>query len=104
EAGGIHLRASDGKDVMDIPVHWAFGAGDQAVTFVTRVNEEWYLEHYLTYYSALRSFAPTPGQEALSAATLPQAMGTLYKVLDPDVGIRGCFECHSTGPVSVTPA
>jgi len=103
QAGEIRVRATDGKDVVDIPVEWAFGAGEQAVTFVTRVNEEWYLEHYLSYYSALQSFAHTPGQEAVSANSLQHAMGTLYQVLDPDLGIKACFECHSTGPVSFGP-
>ncbi|PWU04045.1 MAG: hypothetical protein C5B51_17605 [Terriglobia bacterium] len=88
---------------MDIPMEWAFGAGQQAVTFVTRINEDWYLEHYLTYYSAIGSFAPTPGQDAVSATSLQQAMGMLYKPLDPGTGMLKCFECHSTGPVSVGP-
>ena len=97
----IRVRAADSKDVMDIPMEWAFGAGKQAVTFITRVNEEWYLEHYLSYYSATRSFAPTPGQSSISPSTLPQAMGVLYKSTDPETGVLRCFECHSTGPVSV---
>ncbi|MGH9659007.1 MAG: multiheme c-type cytochrome, partial [Bryobacteraceae bacterium] len=28
--------------------------------------------------------------------------GLLYKTLDPQAGILGCFECHSTGPVRDT--
>jgi hypothetical protein len=96
----IRIRATDGKDVMDIPVEWAFGAGKQAVTFVTRVNPEWYLEHYFSYYAAGARFAPTPGQADLKPSTLPLAMGVLYQTADPQSGIAGCFECHSTGPVS----
>ena len=101
DGSAMRVRASDDKDVMDIPMEWAFGAGEQAVTFVTRVNEEWYIEHYLSYYSAIKSFAPTPGQDSISANTLPLAMGILYKSTDPETGILKCFECHSTGPVSV---
>ena len=101
--GGVRVRASDGADVVDIPVEWAFGAGVQAVTFVTRVNEEWYLEHYLSYYPATRQLAATPGQEAAPADTLQRAMGVLYKTLDPEAGIVGCFECHSTGPLGTGP-
>ena len=85
--GAMRVRVSDDKDVMDIPIEWAFGAGEQAVTFVTRVNEEWYIEHYLSYYSAIRSFAPTPGQNSISANTLPLAMGILYKSTDTETGI-----------------
>ncbi|MEO8053457.1 MAG: multiheme c-type cytochrome [Acidobacteriota bacterium] len=86
---------------MNLPLEWAFGGGDQAVTFVTRVDEDWYLEHYLTYYSAPRALGPTPGQEGLVADSLPHAVGLLYKTLDPNTGVMGCFQCHSTGPVGI---
>jgi hypothetical protein len=99
----FRVQAFDNKDVMDLPIEWAFGAGDQAVTFVTRVNEDWYLEHYHSYYSAARSLGVTPGQADIQPDGLPRAMGLLYKTMDPDTGILGCFECHSTGPVAVGP-
>jgi len=89
---------------MDLPIEWAFGAGRQAVTFVTRVDKDWYVEHYSTYYPALRAWGPTPGQDAVNPTSLPQAAGLLYKTSDPDAGIAGCFECHSTGPVAFGPA
>lgn len=97
----LRVRAHDGKDVMDIPVEWAFGAGDQAVTFVSRINSDWYLEHYFSFYAALGRMAPTPGQAVLQPKTLPEAMGLPYKASDSSTGIEGCFECHSTGPVNV---
>jgi hypothetical protein len=99
--GQLRVRATDGRDVADIPAEWAFGAGDQAVTFVTRVNEDWYLEHSFSYYLAKGALGPTPGQQDLKPEGLQAAMGLLYKTLDPDTGILGCFECHSTGPVAV---
>ncbi len=95
----LRVRATDGKDVVDIPVEWAFGAGSQAVTFVTRLDADWYLEHSLSYYSGLKAMSPTPGQE-LSTASLKLAMGRPYPVSDPKNGVLACFECHSTGPVS----
>ena len=95
----LRVRAADRADVIDIPVEWAFGAGAQAVTFVTRVSADWYLEHYFSYYPAARGLAPTPGQQAAPAGTLQLAMGVLYKSTDPVTGVIGCFECHSTGPV-----
>ena len=98
----FRVRATDGQDRMDLPVEWAFGSGQQAVTFVTRVNEDWYLEHYWSYYAAPHSWGPTPGQQDLKAGDLPRAMGQIYKTLDPASGIRGCFECHSTGPVTLS--
>lgn len=98
---GLKVQAFDERSVLEIPVEWAFGAGEQAVTFVTRIDKDWYLEHYYSYYSLLGSLAPTPGQQALVAKTLPEAAGLMYETLDPKTGILGCFECHSTGPVSV---
>src|SRR5579864_4525846 len=96
----LRVRIADQIDVMDLPLEWAFGAGRQAVTFVTRVNQEWYLEHYASYFTSSHAWGPTPGQEAVQPDTLPLAAGILYKTTDPNSGILGCFECHSTGPVS----
>ena len=100
-AGQLRVQAHDGRDAMDIGVDWAFGAGDQAVTLVSRVDRNWYLEHYYSFYPALGRMAPTAGHDALRPKTLPEAMGLPYKTSDPNTGIRGCFECHSTGPVRV---
>ena len=96
----LRVRIDNGADLMDLPLEWAFGAGRQAVTFVTRVNREWYVEHYATWYAATKAYGPSPGQEALRPKSLPEAAGLLYKIADPRFGIQGCFECHSTGPVS----
>lgn len=72
---------------------WAFGAGDQAVTFVSRVDEEFYLEHGLSYYTRSKSMALTPGH------TSPA--GVRYRTFDPDAAILRCFQCHSTGPLTM---
>ena len=97
----LRVKAHDGQNLMDIPVDWAFGAGDQAVTFVSRIDENWYLEHYYSFYAATGRMAPTAGHSGLRPKTLPEAMGLPYKTSDPETGIRGCFECHSTGPLRV---
>jgi len=99
----LKVRIQDGTGVMELPLEWAFGAGRQAITFVTRVNRDWYVEHYGSYYPALHAYAATPGQNAIRPATLPVAAGVMYKIRDPQFGIAGCFECHSTGPVSFDP-
>jgi hypothetical protein len=96
------FRITDRNDALHLPIEWAFGAGRQAVTFVSRVNQDWYVEHYLSYYPPLKSFAATPGQSEIKPTTLAQAAGLLYKTADPKAGIAGCFECHSTGPVMFT--
>ena len=99
----MRAQAYDDRNVMDIPVEWAFGAGGQAVTFVTRIDKDCYLEHFYSYYSVIDRMAPTAGQHVLQPRTLPEAMGLPYKTMDPRTGIVGCFECHSTGPVRVDP-
>src|SRR5713101_7168944 len=45
------VQAYDDKNILRLPIEWAFGTGRHAVTFVSRVNDELYLEHSLSYYS-----------------------------------------------------
>ncbi|MBI2687680.1 MAG: hypothetical protein HYX27_15320 [Acidobacteria bacterium] len=94
---GLTVRIDDGTEVLAIPMEWAFGSGHQAVTFVSRGNERLYIEHYLTYYPLLGKFGPTPGQGNIDPQNLAEAAGLLYPASDPQTGIAGCFECHSTG-------
>jgi len=89
----------DARNFLDIPVQWAFGAGEQAVTFVSRIDQNWYLEHYFTYYTSIRKMGATPGHQDREPASLPDAAGFVYKSRDPATGILKCFQCHSTGPV-----
>jgi len=95
----FELRAVDPVNSMQIPLEWAFGAGSQAVTFVTRVEAGWYVELAYSYYPALPGFALTPGHAERQPKGLEEAVGLVYKAEDPESGIKGCFECHSTGPV-----
>jgi Cytochrome c554 and c-prime len=98
--GNLRVRAWDGIDEIEIPLDWAFGAGQQAVTFVSRIDSDWYLENALSYYSAAHSFAATPGQQDPAERSLRAAVGQMYRTDDAISGISGCFECHSTGPVT----
>jgi hypothetical protein len=75
------------------PGDWAFGAGSQAITFVSRVDEANYLEHGESWYAKLRGYARTPGHRASG--------GVGYRIFDPSAGILRCFSCHSTGPVAL---
>lgn len=68
---------------------WAFGAGAQAVTFVSRVDAQNYVEHGMSYYPALRRMALTPGHASPA--------GVRYATFSPDANILRCFLCHSTG-------
>jgi len=72
-------------------VEWAFGGGSQAVTFVSQVGEDAYLEHHLSYYSSLGRLGTTPGH-----AGKPEP-GVLYRGFGAGGEILRCFQCHSTG-------
>ena len=75
------------------PGEWAFGAGVQAITYVSRLNDEFYLEHGLSYYSSLKGTALTPGHRS------PE--GERYRTFAADAAILRCFQCHSTGPLKL---
>ena len=92
--------ADDGEYVMELPIEWAFGAGDHGVTFVSRLNRQSYLEHAFSYYSETGSLGITTGHETIRPETLLQAMGLRYSVRGPGNAISDCFACHSTGPLS----
>ena len=93
------VRISNSTAHVEAPIEWAFGAGSQAVTFVSRVDAGSYIEHFFSYYRVLNGLAPTPGQRELKPAGLAEAAGLYYKTRDPNTGIEGCFECHTTGPL-----
>jgi hypothetical protein len=92
QSGSAHSR-SLAHSTPKQPGEWAFGAGEQAITFVTRVDPEHYREEGKSWYRKLNGYAPTPG--AASAA------GTNYRLFDPSGDILRCFSCHSTGPLSL---
>ena len=89
--------AASGATLRIPNAQWAFGAGDQAVTFVSQLNEDTYLEHHFSYYSATRSLLPTPGHKGVPPS------GVLYPTFDPKSRIMRCFQCHSTGPLTLGP-
>ncbi|MEO7650248.1 MAG: multiheme c-type cytochrome [Bryobacteraceae bacterium] len=101
--GSFGVRVSSGKTVAEKTVEWAFGAGDQAVTFVSQLDEDSYLEHHFSYYTQPRSLEVTPGHPDREPKTVQAALGVTYKTFDPDPKIMRCFECHSTGPLSLGP-
>lgn len=75
---------------------WNFGSGLQAVTPVSRLGPELYLEHGLSKYTRTRREALTPGHK--------DPKGVPYKLYDPGAQILKCFQCHSTGPLRLDPA
>jgi len=75
---------------------WAFGAGAQAVTYVSQASEDTYVEHGLSWYKKSGKLALTPGH------TTPD--GVTYQTFAADSNILRCFQCHSTGKLRLTPA
>src|SRR5437868_3140498 len=43
------------------PGEWAFGAGAKAITYVSRLDADFHVEHGRTYYASTKSMAATPG-------------------------------------------
>jgi hypothetical protein len=103
QSAGGHARslAPAASRILDLPFQadWAFGAGDQAVTFVSQIDAKTYLEHRLTFYRAGNTLDVTPGHQNLK----PDAAGELYPTFEPEARIMRCFACHSTGPLSLGP-
>jgi len=75
------------------PGNWAFGAGLQAITFVTRIAPDSYREDGLTWYRSIGGMAVTPGQR--------DSKGVVFRTFDPNARFLACFSCHSTGPITV---
>ena len=91
ESGHAHALA---RSKAPQPGDWAFGAGEQAITFVTRLAPDAYLEEGRSWYRRLNAYGPTPGAASSS--------GTRYRTFDPAAGILRCFSCHSTGPLALS--
>jgi hypothetical protein len=77
------------------PGHWAFGAGAKAITYVSQADEDWYVEHGLSYYPAGKRMAPTPGHA--------DGADLRFRTFDPVASVLRCFRCHSTGPLRLGP-
>ena len=99
---GIQVQADDSKYLIKLPADWAFGAGVHAVTFVGKASDQLYIEHSFTYYADSASFDLTPKHDTLPAKDLRQAMGQAINMQGSGVTIQACFQCHSTGPVSIS--
>ena len=83
-----------GRSKPDQPGEWAFGAGSQAITFVSRADHDHYLEHGESWYRSGNGFALTPGHKTKA--------GERYRIFDPSAAILRCFGCHSTGVLTLT--
>jgi Cytochrome c554 and c-prime len=94
----FHVQKDDAA--REQRVDWAFGAGVQAITFVSRLDEDAYVELRASYYPAAGA-AITPGHQNQKPATPGDALGVRYKTFSPRSQILSCFGCHSTGMPSL---
>ncbi|MCY4594013.1 MAG: multiheme c-type cytochrome [Bryobacterales bacterium] len=98
---GLHVEVEVHGERRELQLEWAFGAGDQAVTFVGHPDEERYVEHHFSYYSATDSLATTPGHRDTPPHGVEDALGVYYQTFGPEPAIMRCFQCHSTGPLAL---
>ena len=99
--GGLHVEAAADNWKITSLLEWAFGAGEQAVTFVAQVDEGRYVEHHFSYYSASGTLGRTPGHRDIPARGAEDALGVYYETFGPRPSIMRCFQCHSTGPLAL---
>jgi hypothetical protein len=94
------LRIRQGEQARQHAMDWAFGAGQQAVTFVSRLDEDSYVELRTSFYPEA-GLALTPGHQNHQPATVTEALGVRYTTFSPRSEILSCFGCHSTGKPSL---
>jgi hypothetical protein len=63
------------------------------MTYVSQVDEDTYLEHGLSLFTATGKLDFTPGHRSTE--------GVRYATLDPQAKILRCFACHSTGGLTL---
>lgn len=90
---GLFETASGGSGELAVPMAWAFGSGSRGVTLVGLLAKDTYLESAVSFYARTSSLDITPGQQSLPSTSLLQAVGQTN-------GVRKCFPCHATGPVT----
>ncbi len=98
---GLRVEVVAQGERTDSLLEWAFGAGEQAVTFVGQVDENRYVEHHFSYYSATGSLGTTPGHRDVPAQGAQDALGVFYETFGAQPSIMRCFQCHSTGPLAL---
>ena len=100
----LQVDIQRGDDVQSLLIDWAFGSGFQAVTFVSHLDEDAYLEHHLSYYPPLGRLGLTPGHQTLPLDDDDDARGLEYRTFSPQSEILRCFRCHTTGPLKLNAA
>jgi hypothetical protein len=92
-ANGVTYTVTDGRDTVELPVHYAFGVGSQ--TFVLERDGRLY-ESFVSFYPAIDGLDRTMGDQALRPKSLLEALGRDVTGTEA----TACFGCHSTGAVT----
>ncbi len=90
--GKVVYRVTDGKDMLEAPLEYAFGQGKAGQTYVFKKDDVFY-ETRVSYYSELNGLALTVGAANSKPASLLEAAGRRMDEADT----RDCFGCHTTG-------
>jgi hypothetical protein len=94
--GALYFHVLGNDVAREQVVEWAFGAGQQAVTFVSQQDQDSYVELRASYYPGA-GLAHTPEHQTHHPKTAEEALGVTYKTFSPRSEILSCFGCHSTG-------
>jgi hypothetical protein len=108
--GGPRVRAAHRERQVELPIEWAFGSGDQGITFVSQLEQERYIEFSFSWYAATGAVALTAGHPDKQPASLSQALGVVYDAFSTPATILGddfeigpaelgvrCEVCHGPG-------
>ena len=82
---------SDGRQVLTVPISWAFGLGHAGQTYIFEKDGALY-ESRVSFYSALDGLDVTLGAAGIEPVDILQAAG---RAMAGGGAVR-CFGCHST--------
>src|SRR5437879_2492950 len=88
-------RVTDGKEILDEPILYAFGDAHVAQTYVFRHGGKLF-EGRVSYYAAIDGLDWTVGDALHSPPSLKEAAG---RDIDSDEA-RNCFSCHGTAALA----
>jgi hypothetical protein len=86
---------TDGKDIISVPIEYAFGQGRMGQTYVLRHNGNFY-ESRVSFYNETKGLDFTIGSPRGVPSSLEEAFGRLISANE----VVSCFSCHSNGAIS----
>jgi Cytochrome c554 and c-prime len=86
---------TDGKDMISVPILYAFGQGKAGQTYLLQYDGSFY-ESLVSYYKEVGGLDFTIGAPRGVPASLEKALGRRL----PANETGSCFSCHSTGALS----